>query len=426
MSEELQARVGLDTTPLAAGYDRAVADTKKFVGRVTDSFSKLERDNKVKNQITGLATDLAAARNPAEALGFVVGRLSETFKTLLSVAVGVGVGLALKKSLEETAAAATKVFDAANDISGVNIAAASEAGLKKIQDDAKRIEQEAGETGWFGKWLYGEGIEASVALAQDAAGRAKAELQSRQVNSVKVENQALSAAGPDAKAAAEAARINLEYEQKIAAAIQDGNTALAEQLGIQRDLKLAKADATAVDEKNKAGLKTAQVAFEQEQGVISEQKKQAALAEQLAKEGELYARKKKVLEAANEVDSVVARAGSNALEKEKAKTRILERNIELKGLEARETDRIARETEKAANELEQKRKKAEAEAEKQVDREFSRGLAVHADSNRRIGAGGRAALGDSARGEAQAAQRAVLIQERILKIMESFDGGDVL
>ncbi|NBW10137.1 MAG: hypothetical protein EBR82_19125 [Caulobacteraceae bacterium] len=75
-----------------AGLDAARADLNKWK-KETEGGLKLERDNKIKRNVVGLAGDLANATSGTDALAAAGARLSDVFQNKLGTAIGIGFGV---------------------------------------------------------------------------------------------------------------------------------------------------------------------------------------------------------------------------------------------------------------------------------------------------------------------------------------------
>ena len=83
-----------------AGLDAARADLNKWK-KETEGGLKLERENKVKRNVIGLASDLGNATSGTDALAAAGARLSDVFQNKLGTAIGIGFGVQMINWISE-------------------------------------------------------------------------------------------------------------------------------------------------------------------------------------------------------------------------------------------------------------------------------------------------------------------------------------
>lgn len=346
-----EAYLGLDN----AGFRTGLAEAKQAMAEFKQEASKALGDGEL---LDGFVEDVGAAKSGFDVLSSSAERFSSLFEKLAGGGIAVAIGLGLKKGLEEASGAASKIFDTFNDISSVNLGAATDQALQDVQSKAEQLAEQAGETGFFGRILFGKGIDAAVNQAQQIAEKAKSEAEKRAIARSEVETARSSAVNPDEAAEAERQAIRLEYVQRIAEAQYNGNKALAEQLALEEKAKLNALERAESNRKNAEitakGAKAVADALKLEEAQAARTKAENDEKFQLA----TPQKKLEILNAEIRAQEFLAQAAADPVEREKAGLKVVELRGQKREVEAdiqKEAKRVQDEADQKADRTEKKR-----------------------------------------------------------------------
>lgn len=241
----------------AIAQERADLEEKIAGGRKPEGGGSLESDNKVENQLVGLAENLTSTDSAGDAASATFTALAESLQLTLGASIAAGAGIAIGSKLNEAREAAEKFNDELDELfkpqqsfqfeSISNLETRLEALQEKLKELGKEqsilsmLSEGLDEMGGF---VEETGVKQRDRQLSEIFGAIE-EAKKDRADKVGQENEALQLELAGNEKSAELLRLKAEYEELRGTQLVKNNSLLGDQLKIQEKLKADAIDAQA-------------------------------------------------------------------------------------------------------------------------------------------------------------------------------------